>query len=103
MPALRNPHPKRLEPPGALYPHAESVMSKRREISPSLQPALDSCWLAAPAERSPRNSEAGGVRIHPDAGGEFVPGRAEVALFVGIFDDEEGDLDLTDQATLTLA
>ena len=28
-------------------------MRKRREISPSLQPVLDACWLATPAERSP--------------------------------------------------
>ena len=53
MAALRNPHPKRLKPAGALYPQAEFVMRKRREISPSLQPVLDSCWLAAPSERSP--------------------------------------------------
>ena len=28
-------------------------MSKRREISPTLHPALGACWLAAPGERSP--------------------------------------------------
>jgi len=42
------------------------------------------------------------IRIHPEGSGAFVPGQAQADLFVGIFDDEEGDLDLTDQASLTL-
>lgn len=42
------------------------------------------------------------VRVHPEGSGAFVPGQATVDLFVGVFDQEEGDLDLTDQAVLSL-
>ena len=42
------------------------------------------------------------IRVHPEGSGAFVAGQAQADLFVGIFDPEEGDLDLTDQAILTL-
>jgi hypothetical protein len=41
------------------------------------------------------------VRVTPETG-SFVPGAADVGVFLGVFDPDEGDLDLTDTATIQL-
>jgi hypothetical protein len=41
------------------------------------------------------------VRVLPESG-VFTPGAADVDVFLGVFDPEDGDLDLTDSATIQL-